>query len=712
MDFETAKQEIRNRWREIIPRYLEPAKRKANGETSWICPFCGHGKNGDGLTFDPKSRDGNSLHCFGGDFYGDIIDLYGKMTGASYASAVRDLAAILGISIDQDASTMGERSGSQGRSNGSAKGEDAEKKQTAQPDTNVAAADALKNAGAYYQRCQERLTDPAAVEYLHRRGISLDTARACFVGFDPAADPASKPFAGDDENKPHPCPRIIIPMSSGWYVGRSIDPNTPREFMKMNCPGKDTSGLFHNSALYAPDAQEVFIVEGAFDALSIMEMGAAAMALNSTSNANMLISALQKKRPDAILILSLDEDKTGQKETSSLQDALRTLNVPFLKANICGDCKDPNEALVKDREAFRKAVASAVQEARTLADLIRQKEEEERRKRTGPGMVDAFLDAVQTRKYEPIPTGIADIDSAIGGGFIRQQLILLGAAPGVGKTALAQWIFEGMAKNGIPTVFLNLEMSREQILARSIARLAARKGHKISSTVVLQGYKWTDAQRAAIMEAAEEYKQDIAPRMIYNPDGITTNMDGILEYIEEEAQRAEKDGRPAPCIVLDYLQILTGDPREDAATLLKRAVSALKGYAIRHGTVVFCIMAHNRGSNSTGNVNMESGRDTSALEYSADTQLALTFTACLDREGGKKPDDLTKEEQKRVTLRIVKGRFGGAKQEVDLIFDGDTMTYNQTEKHREAPDGNPFLLGGSVSIENQTRIVQQKRKGK
>lgn len=690
MDFEIAKEEIRSSWREIIPRYLEPAKKKANGETSWICPFCGHGKNGDGLTFDPKSRDKNSLKCFGCDFHGDIIDLYGKLTGAAYVTAVRDLAAILGVSIDQDASTTGQRSERRNEDASRPRGKEAAKKQAAQLAKGETAADALKNAGAYYQRCQDRLSDPAAVEYLSGRGISIETARACFVGFDPAADPASKPFAGDGEEKYHPCPRIIIPTSSGWYVGRSIDPNTPKEYRKMNCGGGD-AGLFHNSALYEPGTREIFIVEGAFDALSIMEAGAAAIALNSTSNARILIDAIQNKRPDAILILSLDEDQAGQKETGELQEVLRTMNVPFLKANICGGCKDPNEALVKDREAFKAAVASAIKEAQTLAAIVRQMDEEERKKRTGPGMVDAFLEAVQTRKYEPIPTGITDIDNAIGGGFIRQQLILLGAAPGVGKTALAQWIFEGMAKNGIPTVFLNLEMSREQILARSIARLAARNGHKISSTAVLQGYKWNEAQRAAIMDAAEEYKRDIAPRMIYNPDGTSANLDSILEYIEEEAQRAEKAGKLAPCVVLDYLQILTGDPREDAAAILKRAVSSLKGYAIKHGTVVFCIMAHNRGSNSTGNVSMESGRDTSALEYSADTQLALTFTACLDREGGKKPDDLTKEEQKKVTLRIVKGRFGGAKQEVDLIFDGDTMTYTQLEKNREAPSDNPFL---------------------
>lgn len=307
----------------------------------------------------------------------------------------------------------------------------------------------------------------------------------------------------------------------------------------------------------------------------------------------------------------------------------------------------------------------------------------DRQQRTGAGMVDSFLQVVQSRKYEPIPTGIQDIDKAIGGGFIRQQLVLLGAAPGAGKTALAQWIFEGMARrSGVSCVFLNLEMSREQMLARSLARITAQNGQRVKATEILQGYSWTEEQRSAVLSAAEEYKADIAPFMIYNPDGVTANLDSILRYIEAEAVRAEKAEEAAPCVVLDYLQIVSGEPREDATAVIKRAVSELKSYAIRHNTVVFVIIAHNRESNRTGDVSMESGRDTSALEYSADLQLALTFTGCLKRPGqdAKAKNELTAQEKRFITLKVTKGRFGGADAEVDLYFNGETMTYTQMEK--------------------------------
>lgn len=305
---------------------------------------------------------------------------------------------------------------------------------------------------------------------------------------------------------------------------------------------------------------------------------------------------------------------------------------------------------------------------------------------TNEDLIDQFLQDIQTRRYEPMPTGIKDIDNAIGGGFIRQQLILLGAAPGMGKTSLAQWIFEGMAERGTPCIFLNLEMSREQILARTFSRFAARSGYTITPNTILQGYKWTDRQREIILSAAEEYKTKIAPRMTYNPEGSLTNLDDIMKYLEEAAQRAEAAGEPVPCVVLDYLQIVGGDPREDDAAIIKRAVGLLKGFAVKHNTIVFTIIANNRDSNKSGRATMESGRDTSALEYSADLQIVMTYTACLPKpnksqdgedEKPKKPEYLTEAEKKNVTLVIVKGRFGGAGKKVDLKFDGETMTYHQ-----------------------------------
>lgn len=678
MDRQQAIQEIRSRIR--CSDYLTKSK-----DGLYCCPFCGSGTGPHGTGAVKYYPDTNTWTCFACKKSGDVIDLYRQATGAEFPKAVDELAQAAGVDIDRKFNrTEAPRTSFNGSRGISAPPEPkAPEKGLKTPQ------DESPDYTAYYEACKKMLDSPegaAGIAYLEQRQVRA-AALQCGVGFDPQADPANAPGAIGEAKRLFPCPRIIIPCSKGHYVARRTDGGTDRK--KLN-PKGSTPAIFNEKVLFAPEVQEVFITEGAFDALSVMEAGGDAIALNSTNNARKLIDKLAQTATAATLILCLDNDGAGSKAAQELREGLQGLKIPFITADICNGLKDPNEAMTADYPTFEAAVWGAIEDAKATREKLRQEaqqEERERMERTGAGMIDAFLETVRTRKYEPIPTGIADIDAALTGGFTRQTLILLGAAPGAGKTALAQWVFEGMAQRGTSCLFLNLEMSREQILARSIARIAARRGEHITPAEVKQGYKWDVAQEAIVMAAAQEYKETIAPRMIYNPLDTTTDLDAILQYMEEEAQRAEAAGLPAPLVVIDYLQIITGNAREDEVSLIKRAVSSLKHFAMKHNTVVFCIMAHNRAANQSGNVSMASGRDTSALEYSADLQLGLAFTECLDRDGskGKDFDELTPEERQRVTLKITKGRDAKIGAEVDLIFNGETMTYTPVDKRREDP---------------------------
>lgn len=639
---------IKNHLRE----YVETVTTSSKGGL-YVCPLCGSGKGQHKTGAFGIFAEGKRWKCQACNQGGDIFDL---------------CAAVEHTTLQEATRAMIERYGSRGNV---LEGQ----KATPQKNTPERPAEAIE-AKSFLQdieRFHQALKGSEGERYLLSRGLSVETMERFKLGFDARGHFVTIPYN---------------PQGS-YYGQRSTIPEAAQKH--NNLKGVQIP-LFNAAALYAADV--CFVVESPLCAISIAQAGGAAVAISGTSGGERLIAQLKKKPTKAALVLCLDNDKAGYKATDEIGARLEEIGAYCVNgtAAIMGEeqdpekaeyRKDPNEVLQRSGpDALRQAVEETAEETRRQHEMTAQEAERERQERTGAGMVDSFLQDIQSRKYEPIPTGITDIDNALDGGFIRQQLILLGAAPGAGKTALAQWIFEGMAKRGTSCVYLNLEMSREQILARSFSRIAAAMGSKIRTTTILQGYQWTAEQRAAILEAATEYKATIAPRMAYNPDGVTANLDSILSYIESEAQRAEKAEMPAPCVVLDYLQIVSGQPGEDAAAIIKRAVMALKEYAMRHNTIVFVIIAHNRASNSTGAVSMESGRDTSALEYSADLQLALTFTRCLKRDGvkGKQPDELTTEEKKEVTLRIVKGRFGGMGREVDLHFNGETMTYTQTVK--------------------------------
>ncbi len=648
--------------------YTESITQRSNSGL-YVCPLCGSGTGAHKTGAFSIDKSGERWRCFGCNEHGDVYDLVSHVENVTPSEAAKIVMDRYGSAATQ----TGYR-----RSTAAEDFNEAEQRPAPEETQIGVFADAIA-------RYSDALEGSPAQSYLQGRGLTVETMKRFKLGYDAAKQTVTIPY-----------------NAAGSYYGqRSVNPRADRKH--DNLKGVQMP-LFNAGALYSSPV--VFVVESPLCAISIAQEGGAAVAISGTGGKSRLIDQLKKKPTAAALVLCLDNDDAGRKAAADIDAALVEMDVFHVDgtAAIMGTeadpakaeyRKDPNEVLQKSGAAELKAAISETVEATTQArQAVEQEAEQERQQRTGAGMVDSFLQAVQSEKYKPMPTGIRDIDRALYGGFMRQQLVILGAAPGAGKTALAQWIFEGMAQQGITScVYLNLEMSREQVLARSLSRMAARQGTKVNALEIMQGYKWTDTQRAAIMAAAEEYKGKIAPRMIYNPDGITADLDAILAYLESEAQRAEKTQQPAPVVVLDYLQLITGQPREDAATVIKRAVAGLKGYAIRHDTLVFIIIAHNRQSNSTGAVSMEAARDTSAIEYSADLQLALTFTGCLKRDGqkAKTPEELTPEERRNITLRIVKGRFGGMGTDVDLHFDGGTMTYTQTcSEFIEVNEPTPF----------------------
>ena len=314
---------------------------------------------------------------------------------------------------------------------------------------------------------------------------------------------------------------------------------------------------------------------------------------------------------------------------------------------------------------------------------------------------DDFMEKIQTEAYKPMQTGMPAFDRLLGGGILRQSLVILSSAPGYGKTAFASQIFEEMAKQGTDVLFLNLEMSREQLLARSLSRICHKQGRKgISSTDILKGYAWKDdpLRKAYIMQAAEEYKNTIAERMIYNPEK-GTNLERIMSILYSFAETAKTQGKPAPVVVLDYLHLITTDKREEQGEILKKAVAALKGYAIQYDTFVFAISANNRTSNSSGIISLESGRDTSAIEYSADVQLSLNYAALADKkkkENGdyykaSDPDDMAKLQagdmngNREMIVQVLKNRLDNTGGKLYLAFNPKASIFYPIDKHIVEP---------------------------
>lgn len=690
LEFNEAIVEIRRKWREIISFYASPAKAKANGETSYICPFCNHGQNGDGLTRNPKSRDGNGLKCFGAncDFSGDIIDLIQKKDSCDFMTAANTAAALIGISIAPKQAETGHAAGKGHNSPASA--QKAQETPTAAPQRRQAQRiqrepAAVKSADytAYYKECSARLEDPAAVSYLQARGISLELARIYNLGYDPAwISPAALQHlrAEGKDWTPPTTQRIIMPVSKNHYIARAIDPGVT-EYKKMNETGGGAAGIFNLQAVFQAEAGPVFVLEGIFDALSVIEAGAAAIALNSTSNIDSFLKVLEQRQAAAQLVLCLDNDDPGRRAQKKLIDGLERLNVPYSEADIAGPHKDANEALQADRRAFEAAIAEARQ--------------------TGPkDYLAAFLAKIQTEAYKPYKTELSFFDDLLCGGVVQQSLLVVMAAPGTGKTTLCQQIAEEMAAHKKPVIYINLEMSREQLLAKAISsRLARRSGGKRRTALdILQGYRWTEEDRAAIIAETENYRRTVYPYIKYNTD-TGNELGGILKYLNGIGEQAKAAGQQAPAVIVDYLHLIRAAGVTDNQELIKQTVTGLKDYAKNYDTFVIGISATNRGSNSSGRITLESGRDSSNLEYTGDYNLSLNYydidAGIVSPSETEKIAELQQEKYRRMIIRVLKGRFVPPGRSANIYFDAAVnLFYGENDFMPADPDRIPFKKKG------------------
>lgn len=622
MDRKEAIQTIRSSWREILQGWTGPAQRKVNGETSYICPICGHGTHGDGITRNPQSKDGNSLKCFSCGFSGDIIQLQQEAGNQSFNEALETLAARIGINIDSQAGTSSRPI----------------QKQQAQPKPKQEEA-AAKDYITYYAKCLARIDDPTAQAYLQSRGISRDTAIFYSIGYDPAADPANAP--GGEGQALYPTPRIIIPCSPHFYIGRAIDPAA--QLQKANPKGASQEP-FNKGALYAQEVREVFIVEGAFDALSLLEIGEEAIALNSAANAERLIQDLEKQRTDATLILCLDNDAAGNKAREILRTGLQRLNISFIAANISGVYKDPNTALVADRQAFTAAVKLA----------------KERRPDNTSLYIDNFMAADIEKFQEDKRTGFSNLDMKAGG--LYAGLYVLAAISSLGKTSLALQLADNLAESGEEVIYFSLEQSKLEMVSKSIARRTAQRNidKAVTSLSIRKGYR-----PAEVQEAAAAYKAAVSDRMNIVEGNFNCDLPFIGNYIRQYIKQTGK----RPVVFIDYLQILQPADdlkRQGTKEIIDSTVTELKRLSREQELTIFVISSVNR-ANYLQPIDFEALKESGGIEFTADVIWGLQLQ-CLNeelfaKEGKiKEKRDRIKEEKaaepRKIELVCLKNRYG------------------------------------------------------
>lgn len=82
-------------------------------------------------------------------------------------------------------------------------------------------------------------------------------------------------------------------------------------------------------------------------------------------------------------------------------------------------------------------------------------------------------------KIEFMKTGIPELDRDLDGGFIKEELIVLGGFTGLGKSYLAGQIMYGIAKQGFMCGYFSLEITNRMVVSRLLGQEADIKSIKI-----------------------------------------------------------------------------------------------------------------------------------------------------------------------------------------------------------------------------------------
>lgn len=590
-----------NEVRKYLPEELTPAHGQRG---KYICPLCGSGKGAKGTAALSIKKDGVTWHCFSCLQGGDIFDLISLRDGVDLSEATRRANSKYASAADQVSTSTPKR--------------------VQQPQQAVTQPRDFK---AEIQAFHQAIAGSAGEKYLHGRGITTESIDRFSLGYDARRE------------------QIIIPYNKrGSYYGmRNISSNATHPHDK---PSGVTAPLFNSAALYG--SEPCFVVESPLCAISIMQEGGSAVALGGT-NIRLLQTEIDKKRPDALLLLSLDNDepkangrRPGQEAQKELGAWLEERGIPYADANISGECKDPNQALQQEPEAFRIRIAGAVEAYKDQQDIAENQQRESYMSEAAAGFVDAFVDGVkESAATPPIPTGFYALDAMMDGG-LYEGLYTVGAVSSLGKTSFVLQMCDQIAAAGHDVLFFSLEMGQYELMAKSISRLTRliteerglSSGVAKSTRGILSGHKhekYSSTEKEVISQAVTRYRKDISGHIWFVP-GIGNI--GTAEIRSRVERHISLTGR-RPVVVVDYLQILApADIRASDKQNTDRNVLELKRLSRDHKIPVIGISSLNR-DNYTEPINTAAFKESGAIEYGSDCLIGLQYVGMEYREGEK-----------------------------------------------------------------------------
>lgn len=295
-----------------------------------------------------------------------------------------------------------------------------------------------------------------------------------------------------------------------------------------------------------------------------------------------------------------------------------------------------------------------------------------------------------------IASGFTSLDR-ITSGWQRSDLVIIAARPGMGKTAFVVSALRNAAIDfKTPVAIFSLEMSSVQLVHRMVSAEAELESDKLRKGN-LEGYEWQQL-------ISKTGKLSEAPIFIDDTPALS-----ILELRAKSRRLVAQHG--VSLIVIDYLQLMTGDTSKSAGGNREQEIAsisrALKGIAKELNVPVIALSQLSRAVETRGGdkrPQLSDLRESGSIEQDADMVMFLyrpEYYGMTQDENGMPLNGIGE-------VIIAKNRHGKL-ENVQLKFIGKFTKFEDLDSAMN-PDnyGNKFPTGGGSSNADFTITIPSK----
>ena len=520
---------------------------------------------------------------------------------------------------------------------------------------------------------------------------------------------------------------LIIPLrnikTGKIQTLQSISPNGDKLFFK----GAPQSGACYTFEPADPDMRISLIGEGVATAETVYRLTGCkylVYAAMNCHNLNHIAQAVHEKYPRTEIIIAADNDLETYAKTGSNPGRNRAefcLNAGFARGVILPDfAANESGSDWNDYETIHGSGATRAEITRQLDKIFATPDTHDTTEsaeiepgtpenvsnttgdslRSDAEFLNDFMEHVnELREGRAISTGFAELDNLLDGGFYP-GLYSLGAITGLGKTLLTGQIACSMAKSGQGVLIASLEMSRYELIARTLSRETALRDIAENGTVdnaltfreILRGEWGKPPERQRVMlNVIREYQE--WGRNLTTIEGVG---DIGTEKIRETTLAYMNTHSTPPVIIVDYVQILSRpDSHDTDKQAIDKNIVALKRLSRDFKIPIIAISSFNR-ENYNECVSVVAFKESGAIEYSSDMVIGLQYKGITRQQ----PEEKDKDYKARVRgviekaislkkqgayvpieLRVLKNRAG---REGSIYFDFLHRFYLAVEKGVEA----------------------------